>query len=245
MNSQRLHADLARIPALMQQNDGRWQNPAYVAGLRLKSMLLVGLISTAQALIKVEKVGFNDFIDGKQLDRPVLIVSWHGTMLVPLYCHRDLNIVIMSSLSDDGDLMVKVLNHYGYNSVRGSSSRGGMRGLLEMVKLVKGGMPASLTVDGPRGPRHEVKPGIVMMAQKTGGYLLPVGMACSNCYTFNSWDKTELPLPFSRAVMHTGQPFVIAPDATLEEGCELIKQHLINSNRMAEIYLKTGKLSEA
>lgn len=245
MSITRTYDDLARIPGLIKETDGRWHNPAYVLRLRLKSMLLISILSAAQALIKVEKVGFTDFLDGKDLGKPVLIFSWHGTMLVPFYCHRDLNIVIMNSLSEDGDLMVKVVNYFGYTSVRGSSSRGGMRGLLEMIKLVKRGMAASLTVDGPRGPIYEVKPGIVMMAQKTGGYLLPVGMAFSNSITLNSWDKTQLPLPFSRAVMYTGQPFIIEADASIEDGCELIKQRLIASNRQAEIYLKTGKLSEA
>ncbi|NCB37815.1 MAG: DUF374 domain-containing protein [Erysipelotrichia bacterium] len=238
-----MNADLASIKGLISFNESRWKNPAYVAKLRLKSMLLAATIMSVQALTRVETVGFNDFINGKNLGRPILIVSWHGTMIVPLYCHRDLNIVIMNSLSEDGDLMVKVLNYFGYNSVRGSSSRGGMRALLEMVKRVKDGMPASLTVDGPRGPRHEVKPGMVMLAQKTGALVLPVGVAFSNCLTLNSWDKTQIPLPGSRAVMHTGEPFEIDSNTSIEDGCALIKQHLNDSNRQAENYLKTGKLS--
>lgn len=245
MSTAKSYKDLSLIPGLVQPTDDRWQKPGYVARLRLKSMLLVGVLSALQALIKVEKVGFTDFTDGKDLGKPVLLVSWHGTMLVPFYCHRNLNLVIMNSLSEDGDLMSKVVYYYGYHSVRGSSSRGGMRGLLEMVKLGRKGMPLSLVVDGPRGPIYEVKPGIVMMAQKIGGYILPIGMAFSQCLTLNSWDKTKLPLPFSRAVMHTGKPFLIAPDISLEEGCEIVKQHLHESNRQAEIYLKTGKLSEA
>ena len=217
---------------------------AVSARLRLKAMLLSGLVSSLNSLIRIKHTGFADFIERRKIDRPVLVVSWHGTLLVPLYCLRGLNLVIMNSLSEDGEIMVKVLKRFGYCSVRGSSSRGGMRGLLEMVRMVKGGMSAALTVDGPRGPRHEVKPGMVMIAQKSGGYILPVGVACSHKLTVNSWDKTEIPLPFSRVIMHTGRPFVIDAAASVEDGCEMIRQSLFESNRQAEIYLKSGNTCE-
>ncbi|HNW10451.1 MAG TPA: lysophospholipid acyltransferase family protein [Candidatus Rifleibacterium sp.] len=220
------------------------RSAAASAGLRLKAMLLSGLVSSLHSLVRIKHTGFVDFVERRKIDRPVLVASWHGTLLVPLYCLRGLKLVIMSSLSDDGEIMVKVLKHFGYCSVRGSSSRGGMRGLLEMVKMVKGGMNAALTVDGPRGPRHEVKPGMVMIAQKSGGYILPVGVACSHKLTVNSWDKTEIPLPFSRVVMHSGRPFVIDAATSVEEGCEMIRQSLFESNRQAEIYLKSGNTCE-
>ncbi len=229
-------------PAASQKRSPR--SAAVSAGLRLKAMLLVGLISSLNSLVRVEQTGFTDFAAHRKIDRPVLIASWHGTLLVPLYCLRGLNLVIMSSLSDDGELMAMVLEHFKHFPIRGSSSRGGMRGLLEMVKMVKGGMNAALTVDGPRGPRHEVKPGMVMIAQKSGGYVLPVGVACSRKLTVNSWDKTEIPLPFSRVIMHSGRPFVIDAAASVEEGCEMIRKSLFESNRQAEIYLKSGNTCE-
>jgi lysophospholipid acyltransferase (LPLAT)-like uncharacterized protein len=230
-------------PAVSQNRPTR--TAAVSAGIRLKSMILSGLISTLNSLARIKYTGFTDFVDRKKIDRPVLVVSWHGTLLVPLYCFRGLNLVIMNSLSDDGEIMVKLLNRFGYCSVRGSSSRGGMRGLLEMIRMVKGGMNASLTVDGPRGPRHEVKPGMVMVAQKSGGYILPLGVACSHKLTLNSWDKTEIPLPFSRVIMHCGRPFLIDAATSVEEGCEMIRQSLFESNRQAEIYLKSGNTCEA
>ncbi len=229
-------------PAASQNRSAR--TAAVSAGIRLKAMLLSGLISSLNSLIRIKRTGFADFIENKENDRPVLVVSWHGTLLVPLYCFRGHNLVIMNSLSDDGEIMVKLLKNFGYCSVRGSSSRGGMRALLEMIKKVKGGMNGSLTVDGPRGPRHEVKPGMVMIAQKSGGYILPVGVACSHKLTAKSWDKTEIPLPFSRVVMHCGRPFLIDEAISIEEGCEMIRQSLFESNRQAEIYLKSGNTCE-
>ncbi|HNX75379.1 MAG TPA: lysophospholipid acyltransferase family protein [Candidatus Rifleibacterium sp.] len=213
---------------------------AVSARARLKAMLILGFLTSLHSSIRMRRTGFTDYLAGKKFDRPVLVVSWHGTMIVPFYCFRGHNLVIMSSLSEDGEFMVKALRYLKYCPVRGSSSRGGMRALLEMIRMVKDGSDAAMTVDGPRGPRHEVKPGMVMIAQKTGGYVLPVGSASSHSLILNSWDKTTIPLPFSRVVMHCGQPFVIDPAISVEEGCELMKQALHESNRQAEIFLKNG-----
>ncbi len=215
------------------------------AALRLKAMLLTCLITSLHASSHFENIGYTDFVNCKKLDKPVLIASWHGNLMTPLYCFRRHKLVIMSSLSDDGELMARVLESFNYQVVRGSSSRGGARGLLEMVKMVKAGNSAALTVDGPRGPKHVVKPGMVMIAQKSGAYVIPVGVACSKSVSLNSWDKTQIPLPFGHIVMHSGKPFVIDPAITVEDGCQMIGQRLLDSGRQAEIYLKTGKISEA
>lgn len=211
---------------------------------RIKALLIMIFIVSLNSFLRVTKTGSTDFVDGKQLDKPVLVASWHGTLIVPICCFRALNLVIMSSLSNDGELLAKILNHLKYLRVRGSSSRGGMRGLLEMIRLVKSGKNASLTVDGPRGPRHEVKPGMVLVAQKTGGYVLPVGVAFSHCVTLKTWDQTKIPLPFSRVVVHSGRPFTISSEVSAAEGSEMIKQALFESDRQAEIFLKNGKSSE-
>ncbi len=212
--------------------------------IRLKAMLIMCFLVSLNSLLRIEKTGFKDFVAGRKLDKPLLIASWHGTLMTALYCFRGLNLVIMSSLSQDGLLMKKTLDYLGYLTVRGSSSRGGIKGLLEMIRLVKSGNNAALTVDGPRGPRHEVKPGLVMMAQKSGGYVVPVALAFSHCITLKNWDQTKIPLPFSRVVLHSGRPFTIAPELSVEDGCEMIRQSLFESSRQAEIFLKNGKQSE-
>ncbi len=212
--------------------------------VKLKALLMLSFIVALNSLLRIEKTGFTDFSEGKKLDKPVFIASWHGTLMVPFYCFRGLNLVIMSSLSEDGELMARALVYLKYLSVRGSSSRGGMKGLLEMIRLVKSGYSAAITVDGPRGPLHEVKPGIVMVAQKSGGYILPVSTAFSHCITLKNWDQTKIPLPFSRVVMHSGQPFTISPELSVEEGCEMIRQSLFESSRQAENFLKNGKPGE-
>ncbi|MDD3147442.1 MAG: lysophospholipid acyltransferase family protein [Candidatus Riflebacteria bacterium] len=212
--------------------------------LRFKAMLLLAMIIVLNSLLRIDKTGSITCVEKGKLDRPFLIASWHGTLMIPLYCFRGLNLVIMSSLSQDGELMAMVIDYLKYLTVRGSSSRGGAKGLLEMIRMVKAGHSAALTVDGPRGPRHEVKPGMVMVAQKSGAYIMPIGVACSRCLTLKNWDQTKIPLPFSRVVMHVGSPFTIPADASIDEGCEMIRQGLFASTQQAEIQLNNGKLSE-
>jgi lysophospholipid acyltransferase (LPLAT)-like uncharacterized protein len=148
----------------------------------------------------------------------------------------------MTSLSEDGDLLTQILYNMGYKCARGSSSRGGMRGLLEMIKLMKNGLNGAITVDGPRGPRQEVKPGAVLLAQKTGALLVPIGVAYSNCIRLKNWDRTEVPLPGSRAVMITGDAFTIASDADLQQGCDLVRERILACEAAARDYIASGRL---
>jgi hypothetical protein len=165
-------------------------------------------------------------------------VAWHSSLISSIYCHRKKNIVIMTSLSQDGDLLTQILYYLGYRCVRGSSSRGGMRGLLEMVKLLKQGENGAITVDGPRGPRHQVKPGAVLVSQKTDALLFPIGLAYSSCKKLNNWDKTEVPTPFSTVAMYTGKPFTISAKMDIKEGCELIGSAITNCEQHAEQIIK-------
>ncbi|GAB4271075.1 MAG: hypothetical protein Kow0029_08370 [Candidatus Rifleibacteriota bacterium] len=238
MNIRDSERDLKTLEASRRLGDGRWQDPAYQARLRLKARLGAWFIIIINSMVRLKKVGFEKFLAAAAGPRPAVIVSWHNSLVSSIYCHRRRNVVIMTSLSQDGDLLTQILYHLGYKCVRGSSSRGGMRGLLEMVKLMRSGMNGAITVDGPRGPRHEVKPGAVLVSQKAQAMLVPIGLAFSSCIRLNNWDKTEIPLPGSKVVMVTGDPFLIASDLSVEEGCRLIKNKIEECERQAEQIVK-------
>ena len=225
--------DLNALTASTRLGDGRWDNPKYAPWIRIKGRASAGIIYIASALAKVEKIGWKNYLSAYDSDDPSLVVAWHGSLIVPIYCHRNRNLVIMTSLSGDGDLLTHALYNLGYKCVRGSSSRGGMRGLLEMVKLIKTGGNGAITVDGPRGPRHEVKPGAVLVAQKSGAQIVPVGMAYSNCIRLKNWDRTEIPVPGSRAVMVSGEPFKIPSSISLEDGCKMVKERIFACEDLA------------
>ena len=153
-----------------------------------------------------------------------------------------MGLTILVSHSKDGENMAKAVRFLGYNVKRGSSSRGGAAGLIALIKAVREGRSVVLAVDGPRGPRGTCKPGIVRLAQKTGVPLYPVGVATSKKWTFEkSWNKTYIPLPFSRQVVLVGEPFLFPPSSTdeeMEKHCRSVEKALIQAHDEAQLKLE-------
>ena len=124
--------------------------------------------------------------------------------------------------------MAKTLELLGYQVFRGSSSRGGARGLIGLIRAVKEGSQASLAVDGPKGPIFEVKPGIVQLAIKTGQPIVPVGTRAEHAWFVpKAWNRSYLPKPFSRIHVNYGEPIFISADQkddkTLLNLCHTVK----------------------
>jgi len=137
-------------------------------------------------------------------------------MFLSIQAHRGEGIATMASQSKDGEWIARWLEKNGYVVVRGSTTRGGSQGLREMVRLVRSGRHAALTVDGPKGPPRVVQPGVVQLARLTGAWILPITSSCSKARFLASWDRYLLPYPFSKAVVAYGEPFPIPQDMTDE-----------------------------
>lgn len=147
----------------------------------------------------------------------VNFAHWHGDDLALLPWFGTLKATLLVSHSRDGEMLARGARFLGYHVVRGSSSRGAVGGMMALIKASRQGFHAAVTVDGPQGPRHVCKPGIVRLTQKTGVPLLPVGVAVSRAYVFEkSWNKTYLPLPLSRQVVFFGQPLSFGPQKDAE-----------------------------
>ena len=140
---------------------------------------------------------------------PILFALWHGRMFLSIQAHRDEGIVTMASKSKDGEIIAGWLERNGYSVVRGSSTRGGAEAFREMVRRVRAGRTAALTVDGPTGPARVVQPGIVELARMTGGWILPITYSSARPRFLASWDRYLLPMPFSQNVVLYGEPFPI------------------------------------
>jgi lysophospholipid acyltransferase (LPLAT)-like uncharacterized protein len=156
------------------------------------------------------------FVDRDGPAEPCLYAHWHGDELVLIgyYSHRRL--AVLSSLSKDGSIMAKTLELLGYQVFRGSSSRGGARGLIGLIKCVRDGSQAALAVDGPKGPIYEVKPGIVELAKRTGKAIVPVRTRCDRAWRIpRAWNRSYLPKPFARVEVEYGP--VIYASAAVEE----------------------------
>jgi lysophospholipid acyltransferase (LPLAT)-like uncharacterized protein len=121
------------------------------------------------------------------------------------------------SASRDGDLVADLTRRFGFEVVRGSSSRLGASAILELSNMLARGRDILITPDGPRGPAYELGPGIVFLAQKTGAEVVPVNFEYSSCWRMNSWDGFILPRPFSKVRFLIGPPHWVKSTSTPKE----------------------------
>jgi lysophospholipid acyltransferase (LPLAT)-like uncharacterized protein len=142
-----------------------------------------------------------------------IYVFWHDRIFLSTYYWRKRKIVVMTSKSFDGEYIARFIQRFGYGAIRGSSSRGGAKALVEMIKAMRSGLPMAFTIDGPRGPRYETKPGPIILAKKTGNPILPFVVEPRSFWTTRSWDAMQIPKPFTRAKMIIGAPIYVPDDA--------------------------------
>jgi lysophospholipid acyltransferase (LPLAT)-like uncharacterized protein len=175
--------------------------------------------------------------------RPFTCACFHGTMLYPVYYCRRYPGVIMVSRSWDGELIDRCIRRWGYDSTRGSSSRGGREALWELIDMVKERNYCSgLAVDAPRGPAEKVKIGIVIVARETEQPVVPLVSWATRQLQFGSWDRMILPLPFSTIVMAWAKP-VEVPRGLTNDQYERLRQE-VEENMLAANLQAREKVAE-
>jgi lysophospholipid acyltransferase (LPLAT)-like uncharacterized protein len=164
----------------------------------------------------------------------VIYALWHGRMwlLAARFPRRGVGVLV--SLSEDGEVMARILARLRLVPVRGSSSRGGEEAMRALEEWVDGGGSAAITPDGPRGPRHVARMGAVALAARTGKPIVPVGAAARSAWTLGSWDAFQIPRPGSRAVIAIGEPLLVPPLADLETYRRRLEAALNDAEAMAE-----------
>jgi lysophospholipid acyltransferase (LPLAT)-like uncharacterized protein len=155
----------------------------------------------------------------------VIVVLWHGRSLVPVNLFRHRGIWALISLSRDGEVQNAVFRRFGFNTIRGSTGRGGARAALQLARIIREGASLAFTPDGPRGPTHRVQPGTIFIAQRSGCPILPLGISARPRRLLRSWDSYMIPLPFARAALVVGEPFYVSSDLD-EAGRELAAAQL-------------------
>lgn len=166
-----------------------------------------------------------------------LWASWHNRLLGPLLRHRGEGAGVVISQSRDGELITRVVEGFGFVGLRGSSSRGGLRALREVLRHLEAGRHVVFTPDGPRGPRYTVRPGIAYAARRSGCPVVPVGVAMTRKAVFRSWDRFQVPLPFGTVLLVYGAPLRFGPDEPEEQVAEAIRAALAEVNDRAEAEL--------
>lgn len=145
--------------------------------------------------------------------KPVIFTVWHGRLLPLSFLHRNQGVVALASRSADGEYIARILQHWGFGMVRGSSSSGGDTAFRELIREVRAGRSVAVTPDGPRGPRERLKPGVLQLAQLTGAPLIPAAAAASRAWWFESWDRFLVPKPFARLHVAYGDPVFVSRDS--------------------------------
>lgn len=150
--------------------------------------------------------------------RPVILAFWHRCIFTATWFWRARSIVVMNTTNFDGQWTRRVIERLGYLTAQGSSSRGGLKGLVTMAKQLHQGRDVAFTIDGPRGPRYVAKPGPAMLARRTGHPIVVFHIGLENAWTFEkTWDQFQIPKPFSRVVVAISPPIEVPTDANREQ----------------------------
>jgi lysophospholipid acyltransferase (LPLAT)-like uncharacterized protein len=146
---------------------------------------------------------------------------WHNRLLIfPLVLRRffpNRPGAALISASRDGDLLTDAIHRFGYDVIRGSSSRLGASAILQLTEVLASGRDVVITPDGPRGPAYELGPGIVFLAQKSGALVLPMNLEYSRCWRLGSWDRFIIPQPFSKVRVLISTPHHVESTSTPDE----------------------------
>jgi lysophospholipid acyltransferase (LPLAT)-like uncharacterized protein len=143
--------------------------------------------------------------------QPHVFLLWHEALLPLLWQHRRQGIAIVVSEAREGRYLSDFAASLGYRSIQGSSTRGGARALLGAVRELQTWHAVAFTPDGPRGPRRELKPGVVAAAQRGGAVVVPLHAESDRAWRLHSWDRFMIPKPFARVWIRYGNPFEVAP----------------------------------
>ncbi|MCW9033078.1 MAG: lysophospholipid acyltransferase family protein [Rhodospirillales bacterium] len=153
-----------------------------------------------------------------QEGKPFILALWHGRLLLQTKCwHSPHKFHMLISSHRDGRIIARTIGHLGLDSIAGSSSKGGAQALRQMVKALKRGEYVGITPDGPRGPRMRASMGVINLAKISGCPIIPVGCSSSWRKVARSWDRFNVPLPFTKGVFTWGQPLIVDRKATADE----------------------------
>jgi lysophospholipid acyltransferase (LPLAT)-like uncharacterized protein len=187
------------------------------------------LIRIHASTLRVQILGLHHLEERLARGLPVVLAGWHQRFYMGILPFQRYRPVIMISRSRDGDRIAPVVARLGWRSVRGSSSRGGREALAALIGAVAGGAIGAHIVDGPRGPARRVKPGVVELAHETGAAIIPVSLSARRRWEAPSWDRFQVPLPFTRVRIEVHPPIEVRRQlspAEQEEVREAVEKQL-------------------
>ncbi len=203
--------------------------------IRAADLVFFLLIKLIGRTVHFEVEGWENWERANAHAQVPIYTFWHNRVFLSTYFWRSRGIVVMTSQSFDGEYIARFIQRFGYGAARGSSTRGGIGAIVEMVRLMRAGKPTGFTIDGPKGPRYVAKMGAVLLAKKTGCPILPFNISAEKFWEVNSWDRFQIPKPFTRARVKIAQPIFVLPDAdeaALEAKRDELQASLNDLNRV-------------
>ena len=141
--------------------------------------------------------------------QPVIYVLWHRHLLPITLLHRGEGIAAIVSQNRDGTILATAMDRWGYRTLRGSTSKGGSRAFREAIRVLESGGELAITPDGPRGPAGVFSPGAIEAARRTAVPVIAMSAQSKRCWRLNSWDRFEIPYPFTRVTVRYSEPMVL------------------------------------
>lgn len=200
--------------------------------IRLADLAFYFLIGIIGKTLRFEVEGWENFEEIERAGRIPIYTFWHNRIFTATYFFRDRGIVVMTSQSLDGEYIARFIQRFGYGASRGSSTRGGIKALGELIRLMRSGLPAAFTIDGPKGPKYVAKPGAGLLAKKSQNPIMPFSIETKEFWEVRTWDDLQIPKPFSRARVFISKPIYIPADA---DNNELENKHAELQNALDEL----------
>jgi lysophospholipid acyltransferase (LPLAT)-like uncharacterized protein len=226
--------------------DRRWRSRMRDMYLRLLTVVAPYLISGALRLLsKTVRVRFanaEELFACWERGEQVIVAFWHDRVVMMPIAYRGRGLCIMNSQHRDGEIATRALARWGIRSVRGSATRGGALGFMQLVNAFRDGYDLAVVPDGPRGPRHVAKAGVIHLARATGAPVFPVSYAATGRRRLRSWDRLLIPLPFSSILFVAGEPLAVPrhmADDEIEAKREALEARLNEITRTAEAGVAT------
>jgi lysophospholipid acyltransferase (LPLAT)-like uncharacterized protein len=200
-------------------------SPARRFQARLIATVGYRVIGALGATLRWRAEGLEHYDEVVGSGRQPIMAFWHGRILPATYYFRRRGIVVITSENFDGEWIAGIIERFGYGTARGSTSRGGRKALLQLIRDMTAGKPAGFTIDGPRGPARVAQPGAVWLAKATGNPVLPFHLEADRHWTLNSWDRTQIPKPYATVSIAMGRPFDV-PSTAADNEVEQARQKL-------------------
>ena len=211
--------------------------------LNMAPALAALIIRAIHASCRCEILGREQVEALWQRDEAVILAFWHDQLLLMAQGYIGPGAQILISSSKDGELIARTMGHLGQKAVRGSSSRGGSAAFKQLLRLARQPFDLVITPDGPRGPRHQLKDGVIQLARLSGRPLVPLALVSSRGHRFSSWDRFLLPYPCSRLVYSYGEPLYCRRSDDPQLFRRRVEEALAANQRRAEARLESYGLS--